>query len=58
MKTPNTPPGAAMRDETEKLHDQMDAALARQLQRIENEETPEHLLALARELQELLRGKS
>ena len=47
-----------MRDETEKLHDQMDAALARQLQRIENEETPEHLLALARELQELLRGKS
>jgi len=36
----------------------LDAALSRQLERIETEDTPENLLKLARELQMLLRDKT
>ena len=49
---PPSPPRAGLPPEA------VDTELGDQLKRIETEETPEELLKLARQLQDLLRGRS
>ncbi|WP_188129621.1 hypothetical protein [Roseivivax sediminis] len=53
MKRPHKPSG----ETPDCASQEMDSALARQLERIAAEETPDHLLKLARELQGLLRDR-